>query len=85
VTDTDDGPSLARTYRSARMEALSDGVFAIATTLLVLEIEVPSGADDDLWGAILDEWPSYLAIAVYILVPLGILRRRRASHSRKHA
>jgi TMEM175 potassium channel family protein len=33
------------------MEALSDGVFAIAITLLVLEIAIPSGSDSDLLGA----------------------------------
>jgi len=46
------------------MEAFSDGVFAIAITLLVLEIGVPEGSGNDLWGALLDEWPSYLAYLV---------------------
>jgi uncharacterized membrane protein len=46
------------------MEAFSDGVFAIAITLLVLEIGVPSGAGDDLLRALTDEWPSYLAYLV---------------------
>ncbi len=65
MTDSDDQPAIqVRTYRAARMEAFSDGVFAIATTLLVLEIDVPSGADDDLLGALRDEWPSYLAYLV---------------------
>jgi uncharacterized membrane protein len=40
--------SLAPGYRTGRMEAFSDGVFAIAITLLVLEIGVPSGSEDDL-------------------------------------
>jgi uncharacterized membrane protein len=46
------------------MEALSDGVFAIAITLLVLEIGVPAGSEDDLLEALRDQWPSYLAYFV---------------------
>jgi uncharacterized membrane protein len=51
-------------YRTGRMEAFSDGVFAIAITLLVLEISVPAGSEDDLLGALIDQWPSYLAYLV---------------------
>jgi uncharacterized membrane protein len=46
------------------MEAFSDGVFAIAITLLVLEISVREGASEDLLGAFLEQWPSYLAYLV---------------------
>ena len=46
------------------MEAFSDGVFAIAITLLILEIAVPAGSEEDLWGALGDIWPSYLAYLV---------------------
>jgi uncharacterized membrane protein len=50
--------------RTGRMEAFSDGVFAVAITLLVLEISVPLGSEDALLGAVFDQWPSYLAYVV---------------------
>ncbi|KUH69954.1 hypothetical protein AU184_14165 [Mycolicibacterium novocastrense] len=46
------------------MEAFSDGVFAIAITLLVLEIGVPDGSEDDLLAAVVRQWPSYLTYLV---------------------
>jgi uncharacterized membrane protein len=46
------------------MEAFSDGVFAIAVTLLVLEIAVPAGSEEDLLGALRDQGPSYLGYLV---------------------
>jgi uncharacterized membrane protein len=50
--------------RTARLEALSDGVFAIALTLLVLEIAVPGDAGRHLLRALARLWPSYLAYVV---------------------
>jgi len=50
--------------RVARMEAFSDGVFAIAITLLVLELSIPPGSEDHFLRAVLDQWPSYLAYVV---------------------
>ncbi len=47
-----------------RMEAFSDGVFAIAITLLVLDLSVPSGSGDRLLAAIGEQWPRYLAYVV---------------------
>ena len=49
---------------ATRMEAFSDGVFAIAITLLVLEIGIPEGTEGDLLQALVDQWPSYLAYLV---------------------
>lgn len=52
----------------ARIEAYSDAVFAIAATLLVLEIRVPAvgihAPRRELWHALADLWPSYLAFVL---------------------
>jgi uncharacterized membrane protein len=52
----------------ARIEAYSDAVFAIAATLLVLEIRVPAVGIHaplrELWHALADLWPSYLAFVL---------------------
>src|SRR5690349_4601226 len=50
-----------------RLEAFSDGVFAIAITLLVLELAVPAGAQQHLLRSILHEWPAYLAYVTSFL------------------
>lgn len=46
-----------------RLEAFSDGVFAIAITLLVLELKIPS-AGSSLPRALAEQWPSYLGYLV---------------------
>jgi uncharacterized membrane protein len=43
------------------MEAFSDGVFAIAITLLVLDLTIATAAGKHLLRALIDLWPSYLA------------------------
>jgi uncharacterized membrane protein len=50
-----------------RLEAFSDGVFAIAITLLVLELAVAEDAGSDLVRGILEQWPSYLAYVTSFL------------------
>jgi len=53
---------------NARIEAFSDGVFAIAITLLVLELKVPPVASvhsvSDLWNGLFHLWPSYFAFTL---------------------
>jgi uncharacterized membrane protein len=73
-----------------RLEAFSDGVFAIAITLLVLEIHVPEpGSGESLGHELLAQWPSYAAFVISFLT-IGIIwinhhamvrRLRRADHS----
>jgi uncharacterized membrane protein len=65
-----DEASLTETTRT---EALSDGVFAITITLLVLEIHRPEDyKPGGLLHALLVNWPSYLAYAVSFLY-IGVL------------
>ena len=56
----------AEEKETGRIEAFSDGVFAIAITLLVLELKVPhledGGANGSLTRALLRQWPSYVAL-----------------------
>jgi uncharacterized membrane protein len=57
----------------ARIETFSDGVIAIAITLLVLDIHVPDPAGaGSLAGRLAHEWPSYVAYVVSF-VTIGII------------
>src|ERR1700730_8891216 len=53
----------------SRVEAFSDGVFAIAITLLILEIRVPH-VDHGLRAGLIALWPSYLAFVMSFIVIL---------------
>jgi uncharacterized membrane protein len=57
---------------TSRTEAFSDGVFAIAATLLVLELKIPHVEAGELLGALLEAWPSYATYAVSFLT-IGII------------
>jgi TMEM175 potassium channel family protein len=75
-------------WGTGRIEAFSDGVFAIAITLLILEVGVPESEFDNLWRGIADQWPSYLAYATSFItigglwmVHHGIFRRLQYANS----
>jgi TMEM175 potassium channel family protein len=58
---------------TGRLEAFSDGVFAVAATLLVLNVTVPSvGAHGSLGHALADQWQVYVAYA-NSFITIGII------------
>jgi uncharacterized membrane protein len=66
----DDGETDQR-WDKNRVETFSDGVFAIAITLLVLDIHVPPGLQH-LGKELEHEWPSYLAYVTSFLTVGGV-------------
>ena len=76
---------------NARLEAFSDGVFAIAITLLVLDLKVPElehVSPTALRAALLAQWPAYLGFLTSFLTILIIwvnhhgLFRQLTGHTR---
>lgn len=65
-----------RDLGTGRVEAFSDGVIAIAITLLVLNLKVPEIAESmsggDLLRTLGHQWPSYLAYLISFLT-IGIM------------
>lgn len=49
---------------TARIEAFSDGVFAVAITLLIFDVHVPSGSSGALGSALERQWPSYVSFLI---------------------
>jgi uncharacterized membrane protein len=56
----------------SRLETFADGVFAIAATLLILNVDAQVTGGGDLGDRLLHIWPSYLAYAVSF-VTIGIM------------
>ena len=57
----------------SRLEAFSDGVFAIVITLLVIEIRPPEvHGDGTLARGLWDQWPSYLGYLLSFVI-LGVM------------
>jgi uncharacterized membrane protein len=65
---------------TGRLEAFSDGVFAVAITLLVLTIKIPGvdvpasqlPNDTQLWSTLLNEWPM-LAAYITSFATIGVM------------
>jgi uncharacterized membrane protein len=70
------GGSAGRDNDTGRIEAFSDGVFAIAITLLIIEIGVPHLEDEPpgttLPQALVGLWPSYLGYVISFL-QIGVI------------
>ena len=60
-------------HETGRVEAFSDGVFAIAITLLIIEVHVPGQEHaSNLGRALLDLWPSYAGYLTSFLT-IGVM------------
>ena len=69
--DRDD--STVDTTETGRVEAFSDGVFAIAITLLIIEVHVPGHSHSETLGhQLLRLWPSYLGYLTSFLT-IGVM------------
>jgi uncharacterized membrane protein len=70
-----------RLSQTGRVEAFSDGVMAIAITLLVLDLKVPSDSETREAGSLIaalgQHWPSYLAyLAAFLAIGIIWLNHR---------
>lgn len=69
-----------------RLLALSDGVIAVAITLLVLDIRLPEGfgefSDGELWAALVALWPRLLAylLSFYVIATFWMSHRAKFEH-----
>ena len=57
---------------TGRVEAFSDGVFAIAITLVILAVGIEKAPHGNLGSYLVDLWPAYVAYAVSFLT-IGIM------------
>ena len=55
-----------------RVEAFSDGVFAVAATLLIFSIQIDKTAPGALLAALLAAWPKYAAYVASFLT-IGVM------------
>lgn len=71
-------PSQQASFGWGRVDAFIDAVYAIAATLLVLELRPPEAENGHLASALVDQWPTYLVYMlgfVQIVGGWGVMRR----------
>lgn len=65
---------MAKESMNARLETFCDGVFAIAITLLVLEIKIPPVSSvhtsSEFWHEMLNDWPSWFGFILSFIIIL---------------
>jgi len=65
---------MAEKSEHARLEAFCDGVFAIAITLLILEIKIPPVGSlhsiREFWHRLLEDWPSWFGFTLSFIIIL---------------
>ncbi len=62
-----------------RLVFFSDAVFAIAMTLLVIDLKVPTDSSGTAWDVLVEEWPAFFAYAL----SFTIIAINWMSHHRK--
>src|SRR5579864_1313267 len=73
-----DQPTSEQPMGTGRLEAFSDGVIAIIITIMVLELQVPRGADA---STLLAQWPVFLSYALsYLVVAIYWINHHRLFH-----
>jgi uncharacterized membrane protein len=82
IAEDDEPDGTASDNSLGRLLALSDGVFAIAMTLLALDLRLPelgsNASDGQLRDALVDDWRAYLAfvISFYVVANYWGVHRR---------
>ena len=81
---------MAEAHANSRLEAFCDGVFAVALTILVIDIKVPSGeainSTSDLWKALQHILPSAIAFLLsFTIVFITWVRRQDSVRYRRRA
>ena len=77
---------MATLSETNRIEAFSDGVFAIAITLLILEIKIPPASSIPLFTQLARQWPSYLSFVIsFIFIGIMWINHHRLFNQIKRA